>query len=160
MESKEKEFYPSFSCDFEITARRRKSLERFLRHKAILLKHRKELPLPDVMGFIWRPHKAERRLVVAEFKANPKYRSIFQIRGYDELFEPDFAYLVGEQAISKSSKSTIDFIRNNTQLLKSRGGKSMIYVKLLNRTREGIVTLATLGSKTDLPDDHEKLLRC
>ena len=172
MESNEKEFYPilkqafqtyftdqGFSCDFEITARRRKSLERFLGHKAILLKHRKELPLPDLMGFIWRPPKAECKLVVAEFKPSPKYRSIFQIRGYDELFEPDLAYLVGAQSISESSMSTIEFIRSNTELLKSRGGESTIYPKVLFRTSEGIMTMMVLGSEGDLPDDHEKLLR-
>jgi hypothetical protein len=86
---------------------------------------------------------------------------IFQTKGYDELFNSDYTLLLSAESISESykrSKSITDFIKHNICLLKTKAGKSNIYVYFLHETPEGTVTLARLGSEVDLPDINAKLL--
>ena len=155
-EALEGEFKNKGYCvDFEVTGhpKGKRIPERFLLKNATLREHIKEvLPTPDVMGLVWRSPGDSKKLVVAEFKPSPKFEDIFQTKGYDELFSADYSLLVGAKSISESSQRTMDFIRTNPQLLKTKEGKGKIYIMFVHKTTEGILTLARLGSEVDLPD--------
>lgn len=153
-----------YSVDFEVTGHkgRPKVPERFLVKNYKLLEwvskfppRVREVPTPDVMGFVWKGAEHNRSLVVAEFKVEPKFEDVFKTKGYDELFNSDFAFLVSAKPISQSSTSTMLFIQNNTQLLKTKAGKSSIRIRFLHRTPEGAITLAVLGSELELLLDED-----
>ncbi len=151
-----------FSCDFEVIGRKKSLVRRFLPKNSKLLRDVRALPPPDIMGFIWSRPQQKHKLVIAEFKLSPKFMDIFQAKGYDELFDSDLTFLLSVKSISESSKisvGTIDFIRNNPDLLRTKLGRSVIYIKFLNETCDGDITLAVRGDEIDLPDEHEKLLK-
>ncbi|MCK5654568.1 MAG: hypothetical protein KAH98_05465 [Dehalococcoidia bacterium] len=169
---KEQDYYPlvkeaiedhfknkGYFVDFEVHGRK-KPHPRFLFKNATLSKcDRRTLPTPDIMGLIWTQQKRDKKLIIAEFKKSPRFADIFQAKGYDELFNSDYTLLLGLVPISESSKSTMAFIRNNPELLKTKRGESEIYVKFLHPTREGAITLAQLASEIGiLPDEDTKLL--
>ena len=149
-----------FHTDFEITGHPKgKAIpEKFLFKNTGLLNGGK-LPTPDIMGLIWTSQENKRKLVVAEFKINPVFADIFQTKGYDELFDSDCTYLLSKCSISESSRNTMNFIRNNIQLLKTKMGKSEIFIMVLNAFPKGSPpTLGRLGTETNyLPDDYERL---
>lgn len=154
-EALENEFKNKGYCvDFEVTGYppRKRVPERFLCKNELLRKYVAVLPTPDIMGLVWQQQDQNKKLVIAEFKQSPRFRHIFQTKGYDELFKSDFAFLVGAEAISESSKSTMAYVRNDRTLLETKCGKSQIYVYFLHKTSEGAITLARLGTEVDLPD--------
>ena len=148
-----------YCIDFEVTGwpLRRNIPERFLQKNGMLKKYKRVLPTPDVMGLVWRGNQ-NKKLVVVEFKVSPRFQSLFQAKGYDELFNSDYTFLVGAQSISESSKSTVAYIRNNTELLETKRGSAKIYICFLHKTAEGAITLAQLGNETDLPCIPTELL--
>jgi len=161
-EALEGQFRNSGYCiDFEVTGwpPKRSIPERFLRKNGTLKKHKRVLPTPDVMGLVWKRGNQNKKLVIAEFKPSPRFRSLFQAKGYDELFNSDYTFLVGAQPISESSRSTVDYVRNNTGLLETKRGWGKIYIYFLHKTAEGAITLARLGSEIDLPDVSMELLK-
>ena len=169
---KEYEYYPlvkealegefkskGYYTDFEITGHpRKKNLpSRFLFKNNPLQDYIRVLPTPDVMGLVWI-QQYDIKLVIAEFKCSPRFRDIFQTKGYDELFDSDHTFLVSAESVSKSSQSTIAFIRNNPQLLKTKSGISEIYIYFLHKTTEGIITLAQRADEIDvLPSPSTRL---
>ena len=85
--------------DFEVNGRK-KPHPRFLFKNATLSKcDRRTLPTPDIMGLIWTQRKKEKKLVIAEFKPSPRFRDVFQTKGYDELFDSDYTLLLGADPI-------------------------------------------------------------
>ncbi len=97
-----------------------------------------------------------KKLVIAEVKINPTFWDIFQAKGYDELFNSDITYLVGiAKSMSESYPRIFDFVKERPWLLKTKCGKSQIYIRLLHITREGIPTLAILGSEIEIFSLHE-----
>lgn len=148
-----------FCVDFEMTGLKRSIDKKFFLKNNFLLRYRGRTPIPDIMGLIWRKHAKNKKLIIAEFKEKPKFRDIFQAKGYDELFDSDVTYLLSAESISESSKSAMAFINNNPALLKTKQGKSEIYVKFIHETKDGNLHLAMLGSETNLPDENEKVLR-
>ena len=157
-EALEKKFRnDGFHVHFEITAN--KVDDRFLLKNRTLLNYRGRILRPDIMGLIWRKNSKNKKLIIAEFKEKPKFRDIFQTKGYDELFDSDVAYLLSAESISESSKSAMAFINNNAELLKTKQGKSEIYVKFIHETEDGNLHLAILGSETNLPDEYETIQR-
>lgn len=162
----EEEYYPKvrkalenhfqnkgFSVDFKVIGRKKSLVRQFLPENSKLLRDVRPLPTPDIMGFIWRQPQQKRKLVIAEFKLSPTFMDIFQVKGYDELFNPDCTFLLSLEPLSESSRFTIDYIRDNTDLLKTERDKSEIYIKFLHETPEGTITLAVRGDEIDLPDE-------
>lgn len=147
-----------YLVDFEVIGRKKTPLRRFFAKNSKLLKDIRALPAPDIIGSIWKKPQQNRKLVIAEFKQSPKFMDIFQTKGYDELYNSDYTLLLSAKSISESSRSTIDFIKHNICLLKTKTGKSNIYIYFLHETREGTLTLARLGTETGLPDIDAKLL--
>jgi len=147
-----------YCVDFEVTGwpPRRNIPERFLQKNKILERYIRALPTPDVMGLVWQGNQ-NKKLVVVEFKVTPGFRSLFQAKGYDELFNSDYTFLVSTEPLSERSKSTVAFIRNNTELLETKRGLAKIYVCILHRTPEGAITLAQVASEIDLPCISEDL---
>jgi len=139
-----------FSVDFKVIGRKKTLLRQFLPENPKLLRDVRPLPTPDIMGFIWRQSQQKRKLVIAEFKLSPTYMDIFQLKGYDELFNPDCTFLLSRRPLSESSKFTIDYIRDNTDLLRTKRDRSEIYIRFLHETREGISILAVRGDEIDL----------
>ena len=140
-----------FSVDFKVTGRKRSLVRQFLPENSNLLRDVRSLPTPDIMGFIWRQPQQKRKLVIAEFKLRPTFMDIFQVKGYDELFNPDCTFLLSLEPLLESSRFTIDYIRDNTDLLKMKRDKPEIDICFLYKIREGIFTLAKRGDETDLP---------
>jgi len=94
-----------------------------------------------------------KKLVVAEFKHSPRFTDIFQTKGYDELFRADYTILLSAKSISKTSEITMNLLRIDPQLLKTKGGKGKIYIMFVHKTAEGTLTLARLASEVGhLPD--------
>ena len=166
---KEREYYPlvsetlenafrnhGYCVDFEVTGhpKGKRIPERFLLKNDTLKGYiKKVLPTPDVMGLVWRPPGDSKKLVVAEFKPSPGFTDIFQTKGYDELFYADYTILLSAESISESSRRTMDFIKIDPQLLKTKGCKGKIYIMFVHKTTEGELTLARLGSEVShLPD--------
>jgi len=150
-----------FSGDFKVIGRKKSLVRQFLPENSKLLRDVRPLPTPDIMGFIWKQPQQKRKLVIAEFKLSPTFMDIFQTKGYDELFNSDCTFLLSLKSVSESSKvsiRTIDFIRQNPDLLRTKLGKSRIYIKFLHETREGTITLAVRADELDLPDEDIELL--
>ena len=143
-----------YSVDFEITGhpKGKPIPERFLKDD-VLLKHKRWLPTPDIMGLVRkRTEKDSEKLVIVEVKLRPTFMDIFQAKGYDELFNSDFTFLVSQFPLYDSSKKVLDFVSVRPGLLDTRNGK-WIVLKFLHITPEGIVTLAQLGSDVGLLPD-------
>lgn len=143
-----------YSVDFEITGypKGKQIPERFLRDD-VLLKHKQRLPTPDIMGLVRKRIRQEvQKLVIVEFKLRPTFMDIFQAKGYGELFNSDFTFLISQYPLYSSSKKVLDFVTERLGLLSTRNGKSII-IKFLHKTPEGKITLAQLGSDVGiLPD--------
>ena len=141
-----------YSTDFEVTGhpKGKQIPDRFLRDNT-LLKHKRWLPTPDIMGLVQRkPTSCE--LVVVEFKLKPTFMDIFQAKGYDGLFNSDFTFLISQHPLYESSKKVLDFVKQRPELLITRNGKEVV-IKFLHKTPEGKITLAQLGSDVGiLPD--------
>ena len=148
-----------YSVNFEVIGREKRLLRQFFDNNPNLkrIKDIRALPAPDIIGFVWKSQQ-NRKLVITEFKPRPTFMDIFQTKGYDELYNSDYTLLLSAESISESSSSTIDFIKHDVCLLKTKAGRSNIYIYFLQETREGTVTLVRLGPETDLPDLNAKLL--
>jgi len=131
----------SYSTDFEVIGGRGKCRVpvRFLKTKA-LQKYASQLPTPDIMGLVKKGTR-ESNLVLVEFKSEPRYRDIFQTKGYNELYRSDFTFLISREPMFKSSKKTLDFVRHDHKLLRVRYGRRL-YIMFLHKTSEGKITLA------------------
>ncbi len=148
-----------FGCYIDVTGYHfnKKIPERFLRSDT-LIKHQQSrygrLPTPDVMGLVWNIRKEkDEKLIVIEFKKNPKFRDIFQTKGYHELFHSDFALLLGLVPIRDSDNKVIHFIDDNQDILKTIDCK-YIAVEFLNQSFDGIISFVRSGADIGvLPDD-------
>jgi len=152
----ENQFKPyAILTDFEITHRGRIP-DRFLKDR-MLRKQKGLLPTPDIMGLVWRKgQEDDKKLVIAEVKLNPTFWDIFQAKGYDELFDSDITYLIGvAKSISKSYPRIFDFVKERPWLLKTKCGKSQIFIRLLHITHKGVPTLGILGSEVEMFSLHE-----
>jgi hypothetical protein len=159
-EENESRFYPivkealedlfknrGLNCRFKILGKNKPPMNLLKLTNPALLRHRNVLPCPDVMGIIWGRNYERRKLVIAEFKEKPRFRDIFQTKGYHELFNARLSLLVGPRPLSESSKSAMAYVRNNPDLLKTR--RTKIYCALLHRIKQGKVVLSNLASEPE-----------
>ncbi|HJX69758.1 MAG TPA: hypothetical protein VJ441_01555 [Dehalococcoidia bacterium] len=141
-----------YSVDCEITGhpKGKQIPDRFLR-SSVLLKHKRWLPTPDIMGLVQRkPRQSE--LVIVEFKLKPTFMDIFQAKGYGQLFDSDFTFLISQHPLYESSRKVLDFVKQSPELLSTGNGREVI-IEFLHKTPEGKITLAQLGSDVGiLPD--------
>lgn len=138
-----------YEVDFEITGYPKGKLipERFLKSDVLLKHRRNRLPTPDIMGLVWKKAKQDKReLVIVEVKQRPNYRAIFQAKGYDELFNSDFTYLISQQSLYDSSIKVLDFIKEKPDLLNTRNEK-WIDIQFLHNS-SGEIMLAQLAPET------------
>lgn len=133
--------------DFEITAEKKIPC-RFLKSD-ILKKQKTLLPMPDIMGLVWRNKKEYSKLVIAEFKIAPTFRDIFQTKGYAELYNADITFLISKTPFSKNYKRIFDFLKATPHLLKV-DCKKQIYIRFLHKVNEGPPTLAILGNEIEI----------
>jgi len=135
------------NCQFDILGNCRPPKELLKATNPKLLRYRNVLPSPDVMGFVWGRNFSLRKLIIAEFKETPRFRDIFQTKGYHELFNARLSLIVCKIPLSESSKSAMAYLQIDPCLLKTR--RTKIYCALLNRIREGKVVLANLASEPE-----------
>lgn len=168
-EKKESEFYEiakkaveeefrekGYDVDFMVLGRKRKIPERFLRGNRVLAKYNPGLPVPDVMGLVQRRRTGSKKeLVVVELKLKPKFRDIFQVKGYAQLFNADFTLLLSQYSMYESSQKVLDFVKNTPLLLRIKRGRRKIAVMVLHQVREGEVVLAQLAPETPVLPDLE-----
>jgi hypothetical protein len=142
----------AYSVDFEITGhpKGKQIPDRFLRD-SILMKHKRWLPTPDIMGLVQRK-SSQSKLVIAEFKLKPTFMDIFQAKGYDGLFNSDFTFLISQYPLYVSSRKVLDFVKQKPELLNTNNGKE-VAIYFLHRTPENKITLAQLGSDMGILTD-------
>jgi hypothetical protein len=133
-----------------------KPTDEHLRFNQALKQYRRYLPVPDIMGSVWRKDKLKSKLVIAELKLKPKFTDIFKTKGYHELFNAHLTFLIGIESISESSPA-YEYIKNNPSL--TRVKKTKIVCVLLHPVREGGYSLARLGSESlfDWDEDIDRL---
>ena len=137
-----------YEVDFEITGHPRGKFipEKFLSSE-MLLKHRRDrLPTPDIMGLVWRSTRQDKKLVIVEVKKKPNYRDIFQTKGYDELYNSDFTYLISQLFLYMSSPKVLDFIKESPELLRTRKGTD-VYIMTLYGNSAGEIHLGQMGTE-------------
>ena len=141
-----------YEVDFEITGHPRGKFipERFLSSE-MLLKHRRDrLPTPDIMGLVWRSTRQDnKKLVIVEVKKKPNYRDIFQTKGYDELYNSDFTYLISQHFLYMTSPKVLDFIEESPELLRTRKGND-VCIMTLYRNSAGEIHLGQLGPEAGI----------
>lgn len=165
LEKLEEEYYPlvlevvrdgfrlsGHSTDFDLTGHPKgKSIpERFLKEPS--LKKYSKLPTPDIMGWVWRGSEENKKLVIVEFKLSPKFEDIFQTKGYGELFNSDWTFLLSYKPFYESSGKVLDYAITNPELLKIHhcdSRKTCINVRILHATPEGKITTGRLGTDLD-----------
>jgi hypothetical protein len=130
----------------------KKPTDEYLQLNPKLRQYRRYLPVPDIMGLVWRKEETQARLVVAEFKLKPKFADIFKTKGYHELFKARLTFLIGRESVSESSPA-YKYIKNAPKLI--RVGKTKILCLLLQPLKEGGYALARLGSEPIFDWDKE-----
>jgi len=141
-----------YSVDFEITGHPRGKLipKRFLMSEVLLRHRRKRLPTPDIMGLVWRKTRQDSpKLVIVEVKKRPNYRGIFQVKGYAELFNSNFTFLISQESLYTSSPKVLDFVIERPELIRTRNGNE-IYVQFLHQIAGGKITVAQLGPEAGI----------
>lgn len=141
-----------YSVDFEITGHPKGKLipEKFLKSATLSRYRRARLPTPDIMGLVWRSTRQDnKKLVIVEVKKKPNYRDIFQTKGYDELYNSDFTYLISQHFLYMSSPKVLDFIEESPELLRTRKGND-VCIMTLYRNSAGEIHLGQLGPEAGI----------